>query len=249
MNQRFPVATPEELARHDPTCIICREDMESARKIPGCGHLIHFWCLRRYLETSQRCPICLADIPLQANRHRHPVPAHPAPQPAPQAPIVQQPPPAPVATPSPPTSTPSPAAAPTASAPTSAATSTPTNSSPASASTVFPSIPFPATLSPLPPLPSSAASSASSPALAMPSFALPVGFPSFIPPLFVPQAPDSVRSEFHLALQQHQAALLQQHIQLVKLYLSQLEATYETQSAMIQMANLETRSPQQNSSN
>lgn len=64
MNQRFPEASAAELAStHDPTCIICREDMQAARKLP-CNHMFHFWCLRRWLETDMRCPTCRAPISL-----------------------------------------------------------------------------------------------------------------------------------------------------------------------------------------
>jgi E3 ubiquitin-protein ligase synoviolin len=32
MNERFPDATPEEIRAADPTCIICREDMTTAKR-------------------------------------------------------------------------------------------------------------------------------------------------------------------------------------------------------------------------
>lgn len=63
MNARFPDATPDELANSDRTCIICREDMETAKKLP-CNHLFHFRCLRTWLERSSTCPTCRAAIPL-----------------------------------------------------------------------------------------------------------------------------------------------------------------------------------------
>src|SRR5436853_6947662 len=70
MNERYPDATAEEIARED-TCIICREEMrpyelanggnapeQDARnavaermrpkKLP-CGHILHFACLRSWL--------------------------------------------------------------------------------------------------------------------------------------------------------------------------------------------------------
>ncbi|KAF1808460.1 hypothetical protein P152DRAFT_477249 [Eremomyces bilateralis CBS 781.70] len=83
MNSRYPDATAEELAGAD-TCIICREDMRPwtgegqgagaageqnraeqpprdqrfrAKKLP-CGHILHFGCLRSWLERQQACPIC-----------------------------------------------------------------------------------------------------------------------------------------------------------------------------------------------
>lgn len=80
MNERYPDATSEEVARED-VCIICREDMRAWRsgaqdangpprppptaldertrpkKLP-CGHILHFACLRSWLERQQNCPTC-----------------------------------------------------------------------------------------------------------------------------------------------------------------------------------------------
>ena len=86
MNSRYPDATPEEITRED-VCIICREDIRPwpqqatgdaqqahtgdnppARASPGdersrpkklpCGHILHFACLRSWLERQQICPTC-----------------------------------------------------------------------------------------------------------------------------------------------------------------------------------------------
>lgn len=75
MNSRYPDATAEEVA-HAVDCIICREGMRPwsengagdrapgsqdqrtrAKKLP-CGHVLHFACLRSWLERQQRCPTC-----------------------------------------------------------------------------------------------------------------------------------------------------------------------------------------------
>ncbi|SLM34443.1 ring finger protein [Lasallia pustulata] len=83
MNERYPDATAEEIARED-VCIICREEMRPWRrpdqpdapaadtnrvashsvderlrpkKLP-CGHILHFACLRSWLERQQNCPTC-----------------------------------------------------------------------------------------------------------------------------------------------------------------------------------------------
>ncbi|KAI1391324.1 uncharacterized protein F4822DRAFT_181722 [Hypoxylon trugodes] len=65
----YPDATEEELAREN-TCIICREDMRPwdphaegsvqrsrPKKLP-CGHILHFGCLKSWLERQQVCPTC-----------------------------------------------------------------------------------------------------------------------------------------------------------------------------------------------
>ncbi|KAI4340806.1 hypothetical protein MLD38_025609 [Melastoma candidum] len=59
MNDRFPDATPEELNASDATCIICREEMTTAKKLV-CGHLFHVHCLRSWLERQHTCPTCRA---------------------------------------------------------------------------------------------------------------------------------------------------------------------------------------------
>lgn len=85
MHARYPDATAEEVARED-VCIICREDMRPwqaqstagadqagaepnsngaaavderlrPKKLP-CGHILHFACLRSWLERQQNCPTC-----------------------------------------------------------------------------------------------------------------------------------------------------------------------------------------------
>jgi E3 ubiquitin-protein ligase synoviolin len=64
MNERFPNATPEDLARCDNTCIICREEMNpdgTNKKLP-CGHVFHLPCLRSWLERQQNCPTCRANV-------------------------------------------------------------------------------------------------------------------------------------------------------------------------------------------
>lgn len=86
MNDRFPDATPEELnawvvwnklfcafflhnhfhhilwsCRSDATCIICREEMTTAKKLI-CGHLFHVHCLRSWLERQHTCPTCRAQV-------------------------------------------------------------------------------------------------------------------------------------------------------------------------------------------
>jgi E3 ubiquitin-protein ligase synoviolin len=86
MNERYPDATHEEVTREE-VCIICREDMVSilpppdapaegdeqpapaaqrAQRVPDrlrpkklpCGHILHFACLRSWLERQQNCPTC-----------------------------------------------------------------------------------------------------------------------------------------------------------------------------------------------
>lgn len=59
MNDRFPDATSEELNASDATCIICREEMTTAKKLL-CGHFFHVHCLRSWLERQNTCPTCRA---------------------------------------------------------------------------------------------------------------------------------------------------------------------------------------------
>jgi len=61
MNERYPDATVEELDATDRVCIICREEMDSGKKLP-CGHIFHFNCLRSWLERQQSCPTCRTTV-------------------------------------------------------------------------------------------------------------------------------------------------------------------------------------------
>ncbi|KAF2747558.1 hypothetical protein M011DRAFT_519130 [Sporormia fimetaria CBS 119925] len=82
MNERYPDATAEELAREN-TCIVCREEMrpwtppgegrparrlderQRPKKLP-CGHILHFSCLRSWLERQQVCPTCRRPVLAEA---------------------------------------------------------------------------------------------------------------------------------------------------------------------------------------
>ncbi|EEP76691.1 conserved hypothetical protein [Uncinocarpus reesii 1704] len=94
MNQRYPDATADEIARED-VCIICREEMQPwqppgaandhpppsrtagrvserlrPKKLP-CGHLLHFACLRSWLERQQNCPTCRRPVTIAGRGHGH----------------------------------------------------------------------------------------------------------------------------------------------------------------------------------
>ena len=84
MHARYPDATAQEL-EPDNTCIVCREEMRPwhaadaqarraadplahsvnerhrPKKLP-CGHILHFGCLRSWLERQQACPICRRSV-------------------------------------------------------------------------------------------------------------------------------------------------------------------------------------------
>ncbi|KEF59527.1 uncharacterized protein A1O9_04371 [Exophiala aquamarina CBS 119918] len=83
MNERYPDATADDIGRED-VCIICREEMRPyqppvveegqqpprpnpvaermrPKKLP-CGHVLHFSCLRSWLERQQICPTCRANV-------------------------------------------------------------------------------------------------------------------------------------------------------------------------------------------
>ncbi|ETN37110.1 uncharacterized protein HMPREF1541_08100 [Cyphellophora europaea CBS 101466] len=79
MNERYPDANADEIGRED-VCIICREEMRPyqapapgqppanpavermrPKKLP-CGHVLHFACLRSWLERQQVCPTCRRSV-------------------------------------------------------------------------------------------------------------------------------------------------------------------------------------------
>jgi E3 ubiquitin-protein ligase synoviolin len=59
--RRFPDATAEEMA--NTICVMCRAEMSEAKRLPQCGHVFHFECLREWLKHRQVCPMCT--IPIQ----------------------------------------------------------------------------------------------------------------------------------------------------------------------------------------
>ncbi|KAE8392261.1 hypothetical protein BDV23DRAFT_151383 [Aspergillus alliaceus] len=90
MNERYPDARAEEISREE-VCIICREEMthwqqpaEGAgqprgrvserlrpKKLP-CGHILHFACLRSWLERQQNCPTCRRPVIAPPSHRGHP---------------------------------------------------------------------------------------------------------------------------------------------------------------------------------
>lgn len=79
MDEMIHDAVEGDLAR-DNVCIICREEMvvgvpdQPKRLVPKrleCAHVIHFGCLKSWLERSQRCPTCRAPVvPEERERER-----------------------------------------------------------------------------------------------------------------------------------------------------------------------------------
>ena len=112
MNDRYPDATAEEIERED-TCIICREPMRPWRtttdqneqpanngapsqdrsnnnderlrpkKLP-CNHILHFACLRSWLERQQNCPTCRQPVLAPSSAVRSPTQPQPNQGPGPQ---------------------------------------------------------------------------------------------------------------------------------------------------------------------
>ncbi|XP_032519517.2 E3 ubiquitin-protein ligase AMFR-like [Danaus plexippus] len=76
MTKHYPMASVEEVMKHEDKCAICWEPMTEARKLP-CKHLFHNSCLCRWVQQDASCPTC-----------RRSLQARPAPSPAaPLAPL------------------------------------------------------------------------------------------------------------------------------------------------------------------
>ena len=59
------VTSEEELEECGHVCIICRDAMkvgDGCKKLPGCGHIFHPYCLKGWLMQQQTCPTCRRDI-------------------------------------------------------------------------------------------------------------------------------------------------------------------------------------------
>lgn len=59
--EKYPDVSAQELEDGDSTCIICREEMVTAKKLP-CGHMFHVHCLRQWLELQTTCPTCRRSV-------------------------------------------------------------------------------------------------------------------------------------------------------------------------------------------
>jgi len=59
--------TNEELEAAGRVCIICRDTLllsDKPKRLPGCGHVFHKYCLKGWLMQQNTCPTCRADIML-----------------------------------------------------------------------------------------------------------------------------------------------------------------------------------------
>jgi len=66
MDTKFHTCTTdEELEDAGRVCIICRDALllsEQPKKLPGCGHVFHKYCLKGWLMQQNTCPTCRRDI-------------------------------------------------------------------------------------------------------------------------------------------------------------------------------------------
>lgn len=58
---RCPTMGRDELDPNDRTCLICHEEMESAKKL-DCAHIFHLACLKEWLHRQQACPVCRKEV-------------------------------------------------------------------------------------------------------------------------------------------------------------------------------------------
>uniref|UniRef100_A0A0A9XQN7 Protein TRC8 n=1 Tax=Lygus hesperus TaxID=30085 RepID=A0A0A9XQN7_LYGHE len=57
----YRFATPEELGSFDDVCAVCLNPMKLARITP-CHHIFHGDCLRKWVKTSNHCPLCKREL-------------------------------------------------------------------------------------------------------------------------------------------------------------------------------------------
>ena len=53
----LPVASEEQLTSTEDVCPICLDELKSARVTP-CNHLFHRFCLKKWLNVQNKCPMC-----------------------------------------------------------------------------------------------------------------------------------------------------------------------------------------------
>ncbi|KAM9064863.1 RING finger protein 145 isoform 2-T2 [Sarcophilus harrisii] len=74
----LPIATKEQLEKHNDICAICYQDMKSAVITP-CSHFFHAGCLKKWLYVQETCPLCHCH--LKNSSHPPGLGQEPAPQP------------------------------------------------------------------------------------------------------------------------------------------------------------------------
>lgn len=70
LDDKLPTVTQEQMQNVDNMCIICMDELvpedegsghhseaNKPKKLP-CGHVLHLYCLKNWMERSQTCPIC-----------------------------------------------------------------------------------------------------------------------------------------------------------------------------------------------
>lgn len=70
-NENGDNSSENDHSHHDDeeaVCIICRDHMVTGKKLPGCGHIFHAYCLKDWLMQQQTCPTCRSDITAAAAR-------------------------------------------------------------------------------------------------------------------------------------------------------------------------------------
>ncbi|XP_039117178.1 ERAD-associated E3 ubiquitin-protein ligase HRD1B-like [Dioscorea cayenensis subsp. rotundata] len=61
MNRYLKEATPQDFYENDTTCVICRDEMFRAKKLP-CGHIFHVECLLSWMQENDSCPTCRSSV-------------------------------------------------------------------------------------------------------------------------------------------------------------------------------------------
>ncbi|XP_050352287.1 E3 ubiquitin-protein ligase AMFR-like isoform X4 [Nymphalis io] len=68
MSRNYPMASAEEVLKHEDNCAICWEPMKEARKLP-CSHLFHNSCLCRWVQQDASCPTCRRALSASGEPH------------------------------------------------------------------------------------------------------------------------------------------------------------------------------------
>ncbi|MGH0118974.1 UNVERIFIED_CONTAM: hypothetical protein FKN15_002762 [Acipenser sinensis] len=63
----LPMATDEQLEKHNDICAICYQDMKSAVITP-CSHFFHPGCLKKWLYVQETCPLCHSQLKSQSQQ-------------------------------------------------------------------------------------------------------------------------------------------------------------------------------------
>ncbi|KAF4518211.1 hypothetical protein B566_EDAN005936 [Ephemera danica] len=62
LTEAFAIATPQQLLDKGDSCPVCLQEGITRARVTPCGHIFHGSCLRKWLQQSHKCPLCMRNL-------------------------------------------------------------------------------------------------------------------------------------------------------------------------------------------